>query len=154
MHEEFFQLLRNDHELFEDLLHQLRQTPGGEPKKRRELFSKFRLEIQSHTKAEERIFYPPLAENKAAQDDVLESIEEHHVIELLLNELDQLSVQKDQWGAKLRVCKELVEHHIAEEENKIFEDARRSLSEERMRGVLRGFQEEKGRLRRSMGANM
>ena len=147
MHKEFFELIHKDHEFFRNILAQLKQTQGTESKRREELFTKFKLEIEPHTKAEERVFYPPLQENKEFCDDVLESIEEHHVISLILGELDLMSKQGDQWRAKLRVCKEVVEHHILEEEDKIFGAASKILSGEQMRAVLKDFVREKERLR-------
>jgi hypothetical protein len=150
MHKEFFELLHKDHEFFRTILLQLKQTVGTESKSREELFTKFKLEIEPHTKAEEEVFYPPLQENKGFHDDVLESIEEHHVISLILGELDLMSKQGDQWRAKLRVCKEVVEHHILEEEDKIFGAATKILSREQMRIVFKGFVSEKERLRAGM----
>jgi len=150
MRKKFFELLHKDHEFFRTILLQLKQTVGTESKRREELFSKFKLEIEPHTKAEEKVFYPPLQENKEFYDDVLESIEEHHVISLILGELDLMSKQGDQWRAKLRVCKEIVEHHILEEEDKIFGAATKILSREQMQAVLKGFVREKERLRTSI----
>ena len=58
--------------------------------------------------------------------------------------------QGDQWRAKLRVCKEIVEHHILEEEDKIFGAASKILNREQMQAVLKGFLREKERLRLGM----
>jgi len=147
MHKEFFELLHKDHEVFGNISLQLKQTEGTESKRREELFTRFKLEIEPHTKAEEKVFYPPLQENKEFYDDVLESIEEHHVISLILGELERMSKQGDQWRAKLRVGKEVVEHHILEEEDKIFGAASEILSREQMQAVLKDFVREKERLR-------
>ena len=147
MHKEFFELIHKDHEFFRNILGQLKQTQGTESKRREELFTKFKLEIEPHTKAEETVFYPPLQENNEFYDDVLESIEEHHVISLILGELDLMSKQGDQWRAKLRVGKEVVEHHILDEEDKIFGAASKILSREQMQAVLKDFVREKERLR-------
>jgi len=58
--------------------------------------------------------------------------------------------QGDQWRAKLRVGKEVVEHHILEEEDKIFRAATKILSGEQMQAVLKGFLRKKERLRIGM----
>jgi hypothetical protein len=152
MHKEFFELIHKDHEFFRNILSQLKQTQGTESKRREELFTKFKLEIEPHTKAEEKVFYPPLQENNEFYDDVLESIEEHHVISLILGELDRMSKQEDQWRAKLRVGKEVVEHHILEEEDKIFGAASKILNGEQMQAVLKDFVREKERLRTAAGS--
>ncbi len=150
MHDEFFTLLRKDHELFRSLLQRLKSTTGDREKEREGLFAQFRLSIVPHTKAEDSVFYSRLKEHQGAYADALESIEEHHVIELVINELVRTPKQMDQWLAKLRVCKELVEHHIEEEEEKIFEQARKTLSEEEMHSISDKFQSEKESLKISL----
>lgn len=143
MHEQFFGVLHTDHELFRDLLRQLSGTTGSDLKKREKLFVHFKQQITLHTKAEEKAFYTRLKEARGCYRNVLESIEEHHVIELLLNELDQISIEADQWRAKFGVCKELVEHHIREEEEEIFECARKALRSRRMLTILVEFRKER-----------
>ncbi len=150
MHKEFFEVLHKDHELFKNILSKLKQLSSTESKRREELFGEFKLGIEPHTKAEEGVFYPPLKENKESYEDVLESVEEHHVISLILGELDLMPKQLDQWRAKLRVCKEVVEHHIVEEEDKIFKAAAKLLSREQMQAIFEGFLMERERLKNSM----
>lgn len=54
--------------------------------------------------------------------------EEHHVVDVLLGEVDALDVRDETWGAKALVMKENVEHHIEEEEeHEMFPQARRVL---------------------------
>jgi len=153
MHKEFFEVLRTDHELFKKLLLQLKQTAGSETKSREELFAVFKLAIEPHTKAEEEVFYPPLEKIEEVYEDVLESVEEHHVISLIIDELDRTPKHLDLWMAKLRVCIEVVEHHILEEEDKIFEAATRFLTHDKMQSVLKTFETTKEILRIRMSNN-
>jgi hypothetical protein len=150
MHREFFEILKKDHEFFKNTLLQLKQTASTESVRRKELFGNFKLAIEPHTKAEEVVFYPPLQANQEFYDDVLESIEEHHVIDLILGELDLMPKQLDQWKAKLRVCKEIVEHHILEEEAKIFRGATKILSREQMQAILENFLRERDKFKNTM----
>jgi hypothetical protein len=55
---------------------------------------------------------------------VLEGYEEHHVVDLLMSELESLDVSDETWGAKALVMKENIEHHIEEEEGEMFKTAR------------------------------
>ena len=73
---------------------------------------------------EEEIFYPELKAHPKAKDIVLEAYEEHHVVDLLMGELELLDVQDETWGAKAQVMKENVEHHMEEEEGDMFRKAR------------------------------
>jgi hemerythrin-like domain-containing protein len=70
-------------------------------------------------------------------------MEEHHIAEVSMVELDKMSKQEEFWAAKLSVFQELINHHIQEEESKIFEDAQKAISEEQIQKVMTNFQEEK-----------
>ncbi|MFW5636309.1 MAG: hemerythrin domain-containing protein [Thermodesulfobacteriota bacterium] len=143
MHQELFELLKKDHEEVKSLLKQLKETKNGDAKKREELFAEVKKEIQPHQAGEEKAFYPVLKENEETKEDVLESIEEHHVSKLVLRELDGMNKDSDQWLAKLKVFKEIVEHHIQEEEKEIFEDAKKAISDEQMKSIIENFKKEK-----------
>ena len=56
---------------------------------------------------------------------MLEGYEEHHVVDLLMGELERLR-RDETWGAKAKVMKENIEHHIEEEEGEMFKAARQS----------------------------
>ncbi|MFZ3047093.1 MAG: hemerythrin domain-containing protein, partial [Desulfatirhabdiaceae bacterium] len=108
MHNEFFQMLKKDHEEVKGILGQLKETKKSEPKKREELFKKLRKELVPHMKAEESTFYPPLMAKKEAREDAMEGMEEHHVSDMVLKELEEMGKGEDRWGAKMGVFKELV----------------------------------------------
>ena len=59
-----------------------------------------------------------------AKDIVLEGFQEHHVVDLLMKELEELDVTDETLGAKAIVMKENIEHHIEEEEGEMFKTAR------------------------------
>ena len=117
-------LLKVDHDKVKELLSQLESTTDRGIKRRTELFATIKKELTLHEIVEEEIFYPALKEHPKAKDIVLEGYEEHHVVDLLLGELDALDVRDETWGAKAQVMKENVEHHIEEEEGEMFPQAR------------------------------
>ncbi len=143
MHQELFDILKKDHEEVKSLFQQLKETENGDAKKREELFAKVKTEIIPHQEGEEKVLYPALLENEETKDDALESIEEHHVAKLVLRELDSMNKDSDKWLAKLKVFKEIVEHHIEEEEDDIFEDTRKAISDDQMKSVIENFKKEK-----------
>jgi hypothetical protein len=55
---------------------------------------------------------------------VLEGYEEHHVVDEIMGELEMTDVGDETWGAKFKVMKENIEHHIEEEEGEMFKNAR------------------------------
>jgi hemerythrin-like domain-containing protein len=125
-----FQLLKEDHQKVDSLFQQLESTTERAEKTRTELFAKLKEELDIHTKIEESIFYPSIKQAAETREIVLEGFEEHHVVKMLLNELDSLPVDTEQWTAKLKVLQENVEHHVEEEEEEMFQKARQVLSEE------------------------
>jgi hemerythrin-like domain-containing protein len=147
MHNEFFNIIHHDHVKLMGLINQLKETSNRAFAQRDELFNKMKSELLPHMRGEEKAFYPPLQQSKDTKEDAMEALEEHHIAEVSLMELDKLSKQDEFWMPKLMVFKELISHHIDEEESKIFEDARKTLSEEQMRGVIREFQDEKEKVK-------
>jgi predicted DNA-binding protein len=117
-------MLKEDHDKVKGLLAQLESTTERGVKTRQELFATIKGELTVHEIVEEEIFYPELKAHPKAGDIVLEGYEEHHVVDLLMGELEGLDVSDETWGAKATVMKENVEHHIEEEEGEMFAKAR------------------------------
>ena len=117
-------LLKADHDKMKKLLNELETTTERGVKTRTELFATIKGELMVHETIEEEIFYPELKSHPKARDIVLEGYEEHHVVDLLMGELEALDVTDESWGAKALVMKENIEHHIEEEEGDMFKKAR------------------------------
>jgi hemerythrin-like domain-containing protein len=117
-------LLKADHDKVKQLLTELESTTERGVKTREELFARIKGELTVHETIEEEIFYPALKEHPKAKDLVLEAYEEHHVVDTVMAELEGLDVSDETWGAKATVMKENVEHHIEEEEQEMFKQAR------------------------------
>ena len=117
-------LLKADHDLVKSLLADLESTTERGVKRRTELFARIKQELTVHEVIEEEIFYPELKAHPKARDIVLEGFQEHHVVDLLMSELEQMDVTDERWGAKAVVMKENIEHHIEEEEGEMFPKAR------------------------------
>ena len=117
-------LLKHDHDKVKKLLTELESTTERGVKTRSELFATIKGELTVHELIEEEIFYPELKAHPKAKDILLEGFEEHHVVDLLMGELESLDVSDEAWGAKAIVMKENIEHHIEEEEGEMFKIAR------------------------------
>jgi predicted DNA-binding protein len=117
-------LLEADHRKVKKLLSELEATTERGVKTRSELFATIKGELTLHEIVEEEIFYPELKAHPKARDIVLEGYEEHHVVDLLMGELEALDVSDEIWGPKAIVMKENIEHHIEEEEGEMFRQAR------------------------------
>jgi hemerythrin superfamily protein len=80
--------------------------------------------LTAHEQMEEEVLYPALKAHPKAKELTLEAYEEHHVVDLVLEELEGTPVSDEQWGAKFKVAKENIEHHIEEEETQMFPKCR------------------------------
>jgi hemerythrin-like domain-containing protein len=128
-------LLENDHRRLEDLLKQGEQTTETAVKTRRELLQTITAELGVHELIEEKLLYPALEKYPEARDIVLEGFEEHHVADLILEELHEAGVSEEQWGAKFKVFKENIDHHIEEEEGPMFRTARGVMSRDELEAL-------------------
>jgi hemerythrin HHE cation binding domain-containing protein len=117
-------MLETDHRKVKALLKELESTTERGVKTRAELFATIKGELTLHEIIEEEIFYPELKSHPKAKEIVLEGYEEHHVVDQLMGELEALDVADETWGAKAKVMKENIEHHIEEEEGEMFRQAR------------------------------
>jgi hemerythrin superfamily protein len=92
--------------------------------------------LTQHAYIEERVFYPAVrAEVEGELDDVLEAIEEHHVVKVLIEELENLSPSDEAYKAKATVLMELVRHHVEEEEQEMFPEVRSALGRTRLQEI-------------------
>jgi len=117
-------LLKEDHDKVKKLLKDLDSTTERGVKTREQLFNKIKQELEIHEAIEEEIFYPALKDHPKTKELTLEAYEEHHVVDLVMAEIQGIPFDQETWGAKFTVMKENVEHHIEEEEGEMFKQAK------------------------------
>ena len=147
-------LLKADHDKVKGLLEELESTTERGLKTRTELFATIKGELTVHESIEEEIFYPALMEMAKTKDITLEAYEEHHVVDLLMGELEQLDVADESWGAKAKVMKENIEHHIEEEEGEMFTKTRQAFDGDELEELGDRMAARKAELAREMGMPM
>jgi hemerythrin superfamily protein len=133
-------LLENDHRRFEKLMEEGEGTTERARKRRKEVLSTLAAEIVAHERKEEKVLYPALKRHSEARDIVLEGYQEHHVADVLVGELKNMDPGDERWGAKFKVLKESLEHHIEEEEGHMFRTARSVLGRDRLEQLGRRMQ--------------
>ena len=109
-------LLMTQHREVEALFKKIEKTEDAD--QRRELMGRIKQSLELHTMLEEEIFYPAIRglDTQKAEEMVLEAYEEHHVVKLVIAELPKVDPEDERFEAKMTVLKELVEHHVDEEE--------------------------------------
>jgi hemerythrin superfamily protein len=121
-------MLEADHRRLEALLNAGEKTTARAVQRRTDILKSITAELTAHELVEEEVLYPELKSHAEAKAIVLEGYQEHHVADVVLKELHGLRTSDQRWGAKFKVFKENVEHHIEEEEGKMFKTARSVLS--------------------------
>jgi hemerythrin-like domain-containing protein len=121
-------LLKEDHDRVKRLLEEGDKTTARGEKTRTELFQRLKDMLTAHEAMEEEVLYPALKAHPKAKELTLEAYEEHHVVDMVLEELEMTPVGDEQWGAKFTVAKENIEHHIEEEEGEMFRNIRELFS--------------------------
>jgi hemerythrin-like domain-containing protein len=125
-------LLEDDHKDLKQVMEKGEDTTERAVKTRAAVLQELAAKLTAHEKIEEDIFYPPLKEHPKAKDLVLEGYQEHHVADLIMAELKDMAEDDERWGAKFKVLKENIEHHIEEEEGEMFKTARSVFSSEEL----------------------
>ena len=147
------ELLKADHEKVSEIFEKLEETTESDEKTRTELFMKLKQELDLHAHIEETIFYPVLKKAEETRDITMEGIQEHHVVKVLLGELNSMKAGSEVWTAKLKVLQENVEHHVEEEEDDMFKSARQVLSKERLEELGAQMEQEKKQKSLTASAN-
>ena len=129
------EILEREHRRFEDLLQQGEESTERARATRREVLATLTAELNAHELMEERVFYPALQAHAETREIVLEGFEEHHIADVIVKELHEVAPNDEVWGAKFKVLKENIEHHIQEEEGNMFRFARGIFSREELRDL-------------------
>lgn len=133
-------MLKADHKSIRRLLNTLNAEEGSSAaaaKRREEIVRDLEREVKMHAQIEEEVFYPAFkaaAERKklAEVDLFYEAAEEHHIVDMVLPTLKTANAKSPEFEAKAKVLKELIEHHIKEEEREMFAQATMLFSEDQL----------------------
>jgi hypothetical protein len=140
---DILKLIEKDHKETAKGLAELEETEENDAAARKKIWIPLEEDLLAHMKAEEEILYPPLKEE--IEDKILEAIEEHQLLRMASSVLDETPANDKTWLPKLKVIKENIEHHVEEEEDEIFEAARKKLSKEKLEELGKRFEEAKGK---------
>ncbi|MDQ3739004.1 MAG: hemerythrin domain-containing protein [Actinomycetota bacterium] len=122
-------VLKNDHREVDALFKKFEATGPRATKSRQAIATKVIEALSVHASVEEQILYPALRRQlPAAESDVLEALEEHHVVKWTLSELESTDATDERFEAKMTVLKEMVKHHVKEEESGLFPKMRKAFT--------------------------
>ena len=121
-------LLKQDHKAVRSLFREFEKAGDNATKTKRDVVDRIIKELSIHAAIEEQLFYPAVrAAVPDAEDNVLESLEEHHVVKWTMSELEEMDPSHERFDAKVTVLIESVRHHADEEESDLFPKVRDAL---------------------------
>ncbi len=127
-------LLKQDHNNVEELFRRFETAGPDDASELGRVRDLVVEQLSKHATVEEQVFYPAIRARlgKDEEFDVLEALEEHHLVKLALSELQKLAPTNDRFRAKMTVLIENVRHHVEEEENDLFKQVRDIFSVEEL----------------------
>ena len=147
MAEGILQDLHNDHSEVDSLMDRITESAdGGE---RGALFGEMKTKLLAHAHAEQEVLYRPLeaSQSETSRSFALEGTNEHQILE---KQLQKLSAEGDktseEWAAELKVLRELVEHHVNEEESTGFSCARDQFGKDQLEVMAEQFRTRKAQM--------
>lgn len=116
------QLLRDDHKIVRSLFAKYAKANNGE---KPHLAQEIIRQLTVHATIEERVVYPAFRAVFKDPHMIYESVEEHHLMHVLLEELNRFrpGPGSAHFDAKFKVLRDLVKHHVDEEEARLFPKA-------------------------------
>jgi hemerythrin-like domain-containing protein len=126
-------LLREDHRAVKKLFKEFSATGDRAHAARRRLADRIITELSIHAGIEENVLYPRArVALPKAEDDVLEALEEHHIVKITCAELEKMPPSDERFAAKMQVLIENVRHHISEEEEELFPKLRKAFTRDEL----------------------
>ncbi len=131
--------IKEEHDSFKDLI---KKIEASDEKNKKHLFRELYAKIYGHHEAEEHVLFP-LVKEKVKEEDketVREMIEEHSLGSYQFSVLEKTFVDNETWDAKFSVLKEVLEHHMDEEEAEFMPIARKALSTQQREEIMEEFE--------------
>ena len=141
MPQTIFQALLVSHATQRELCARLLASKPATPECQR-VFEELKAELAAHATAEERCFYVPLMQHDEGMDLSRHAIHEHHLMDEMVESLEEMDPHAAEWQECSRKLCERVEHHLGEEEQKFFPQAGEVLSEEQKFELARAYEAE------------
>lgn len=125
-------MLKHDHEEIKELMAQLDAQKDEKTSDKETVFTTLTQKLQLHEALEESIFYPAMREHPKTKELALEGYDEHKEVDQVMLDIRGLDFMDAAWTEKVEAMKDKLFHHIQEEEEELFKQARQVFSEEEL----------------------
>ncbi|HET9599865.1 MAG TPA: hemerythrin domain-containing protein [Anaeromyxobacteraceae bacterium] len=147
------ELLEGQHREVEEMFEQFEAAGERARARKEQLCRKIGDALAIHAAIEEKIFYPATKSSRT-EDELREAVEEHLAAKRVIADLLDTEVADEQFDAKMKVLKEMIEHHVQEEEGELFPMARKQLGSQRLEELGEEMEEMAGQLEEQGDARM
>jgi hemerythrin superfamily protein len=150
-------LLKRDHETVSELFKSFESAKEAEQKDScQQIARQICQELTIHAAVEEQLFYPAVdaraqGQDEDAEDRVKEADEEHRLVKRLVGEIQGMKATDGQFEAKVKVLKDVVDHHVEEEEGELMPKAKKLLSKEELEEIGSQVEARKDQLKAGVG---
>ena len=141
-------LIKADHRQVETLFSVIEST--DDPHKLYECFNRLYNALNVHAEAEEQTFYPAIRHCQDIEQLVNAAQSEHDEAQQILEELESFSPTSAEFKQKIGELKQVIQHHVQEEENEIFSKVLNCMSQEEREQLGKEFEAVKGKLQTDM----
>lgn len=131
--------LQAEHDEVQELLGKLVESDNAREQK--SLVGRIKQALVPHTKAEEKVVYDAVLalKGREAKIDGNEGYIEHGLADATLKKLDKLTANTPEFKAAAKVLKELIDHHVKEEEDNIWAQVKDNFSGDQRERMNRDF---------------
>jgi hemerythrin superfamily protein len=136
---DIYTALHKDHEEVRELLDRLVRTTEIN-QDTSDLLARIRDALIPHARAEEEVFYNSIRQIASDRDLVMHGFREHLEAETLLRTLQGMAMIGVEWTAAAEKLRDAVNHHIQDEETKIFPQAKRLFDQQEAEQIGAAFQ--------------
>ncbi|MCC3416877.1 MAG: hemerythrin domain-containing protein [Microcoleus sp. PH2017_29_MFU_D_A] len=139
------EIISMDHRKVDTIFMEIEKTDN--PQKLQEFFGQLYKDLSVHAEAEEQIVYPAV---RSYYSDTQELYDEQAAMKQMLAQIKALNPSSSDFKAQIQQLKKAVQDHVKEEENDMFPQIRRNLSEAQMEQMATQFKEAKSTIQQEM----
>ncbi|HET8551910.1 MAG TPA: hemerythrin domain-containing protein [Gammaproteobacteria bacterium] len=142
MAKDIYEVLKKVHSEARKILDKLESSDESDEKMRREKGHTVAVEVIAHHEAESKCFYKRLEKYDEVRDKIREHQQEHEQANEGLRQWMKMDPTDSQWMRTLKKLKQELVHHIEDEENVLFPQAQKLLTEDQAEKIAEEFQHE------------
>ena len=139
------EIITMDHRKADTLFMEIEKT--DDPKKLQEFFGQLYKDLSVHAEAEEQIVYPAI---RSYYSNTQELYDEQAEMKQMLAKIKSMNPSSSDFKAQIKLLKTAVQDHVKEEENDMFPQIRRNLSEAQMEQMATQFKAAKSTIQQEM----